>query len=146
LCNINGSIDGVYEAFTILYVYLAFRGQIRAFYSRLTPEVLICVKIECLGRKIHGFICSLNDRFTLICSRPSLHPCQISMVAGLQVLQEEIPDALLHVNPIFQPARHVALVREEQQFVGLAGRDQGVDQASRVAEVDVLVDQTVNQQ
>lgn len=39
----------------------------------------------------------------------------------------------------------VALVREDEQVVGLARRDERVDQPSRVPEVHVLVDQTVNQ-
>mgnify|MGYP000629698461 CR=1 FL=1 len=37
----------------------------------------------------------------------------------------------------------MALVREEHQIVRLAGADQRVNEAGRVAEVDVLVDQPV---
>jgi hypothetical protein len=57
-----------------------------------------------------------------------------------------VEDLLLHVDAVLEAARHVALVGEEQEVVGFAGGDEGVDEAGGVAEVDVLVDHAVDEQ
>lgn len=45
-----------------------------------------------------------------------------------------VTDPFLHIDAIGQLARHVALVREQQETIRLAGADQCVDQPGGVAE------------
>ena len=55
-------------------------------------------------------------------------------------------DARLHRLAVPLRPRHVALVGIDEQVVRPVGLDQGVHQARRVPEMDVLVDQAVDQE
>lgn len=57
----------------------------------------------------------------------------------LQIPLDEVPDPLFHVDAVPKPARHVAFVRENQEFVGFSGRDKGIHQPCSVPEMHILV-------
>mmetsp|Transcript_26133 Transcript_26133/g.59615 ORF Transcript_26133/g.59615 Transcript_26133/m.59615 type:complete len:226 (+) Transcript_26133:94-771(+) len=79
-------------------------------------------------------------------SAPSHLGCSRLRGRAAERALDEGVDALLHEYAVLEGARGVALVREEEELVVLLRADQRVDQARRVPEVHVLVDQPVHQE
>ena len=59
---------------------------------------------------------------------------------------DKIPDPLLHVDPVTKPSWHVPLVREKEDFIGLAICHQRVDEPCRVPEMHVLVNHPMDEE
>lgn len=59
---------------------------------------------------------------------------------------EVVGDVFFHVDAVGEAAGHVAFIGEEEEVVWFAVSDEGVDEAGGVAEMDVFVDETVDEE
>mmetsp|Transcript_10429 Transcript_10429/g.30498 ORF Transcript_10429/g.30498 Transcript_10429/m.30498 type:complete len:271 (-) Transcript_10429:1132-1944(-) len=93
---------------------------------------------------LHWMIVLLEDKASLV-DRFGIR-MDAARVLPLQAPFQKGRNPLLHENLVIEASGNVALIWEEQELVLLSALDQRVDQTSRVAKVDVFIDQPVDQQ